>query len=316
MQHNHMRPSQEQLQDWLESSLNNWGKWGADDEKGTLNYLTEERSAEALAMVQDGKTVSCARNITYEALPEPNREPVHYMLSTGDRYRKGEGPYRQVAVDFFGLVFHGFTVTHIDSLAHFFWDGKMYNGRSSCDVTVDEGAKHCAVIEAKGGIIGKGVLVDVPMLRGTEFVERGDGVGIADIKASEKECGISFSPGSIALLRTGQLGKMDREGVVDPRKEGAAGPLPEILPMIQENQVAVLGSDTGNDVTPSGYEKFSNPVHQVGIVGMGLWILDNAWLDDLAEECKRRGQWEFAMVISPLAIPNATGSPVNPLAIF
>jgi kynurenine formamidase len=88
------------------------------------------------------------------------------------------------------------------------------------------------------------------------------------------------------------------------------------LPLLREHDVAVLGSDTGNDVMPTGYERFSNPVHQVGIVAMGMWILDNAWLDDLAEACRARARWEFLFTILPLRIPNATGSPVNPVAIF
>ena len=77
-----------------------------------------------------------------------------------------------------------------------------------------------------------------------------------------------------------------------------------------------MGSDTGNDIGPNPYERFSNPVHQVGIVGLGLWILDNAWLDDLAEECKKRGKWEFMISILPLKMPTVTGSPVNPMVIF
>ena len=117
------------------------------------------------------------------------------------------------------------------------------------------------------------------------------------------------------LLRTGQLGRRDRLGPL-PAGAGSAGPLPELLPVLRERDVAVLGSDTGNDVTPTGYERFSNPVHQVGIVALGLWILDNAWLDDLAEACRARRRWEFLINILPLRIPNATGSPVNPVVVF
>jgi kynurenine formamidase len=154
------------------------------------------------------------------------------------------------------------------------------------------------------------------MLRGEEIVERGDGVGLDDIEMAERECGVSLRQGDVVLLRTGQLGHRERTGPVSPAEAGSAGPLPEILPLLHERGVAVLGSDTGNDVAPSPFPRFSNPVHQVGIVAMGLWILDNAWLDDLAEACRERNRWEFMMTINPLRIPNATGSPVNPIAVF
>jgi kynurenine formamidase len=146
-------------------------------------------------------------------------------------------------------------------------------------------------------------------------VAPGDGVGLADVEAARNQCGVEPRPGDVLLLRTGQLGRRDRVGPL-PADAGSAGPLPELLPLLHERDVAVLGSDTGNDVTPTGYERFTNPVHQVGIVRLGLWILDNAWLDDLAEACRARRRWEFLMTILPLRIPNATGSPVNPVAIF
>jgi kynurenine formamidase len=266
--------------------------------------------------VQEGVTVSCAKNISYAHAPDVPRPPQYFMVRTGFDRKENEPPERQVAIDYFGLVFHGHSITHIDSLAHFFWDGKMYNGYPMSDVATDEGAKRNNVLAASGGIVTRGVLVDAPYLRGTELVERGDGVGMGDIEKAEAECGVKVGKGDVLLMRTGQMGHRERTGGVDVGSKGSAGPKPEILPFMHEREIAVMGSDTGNDVAPTGYSKFTNPVHQVGIVGMGLWILDNAWLDDLAAECRKRGRWEFAITINPLRIPNATGSPVNPIAIF
>jgi len=212
--------------------------------------------------------------------------------------------------------FLGHTITHIDSLAHFFWDGKLYNGKPASLVSVNGGAASHNVDVANGGIIARGVLVDAPLLRGVDLIERGDGVALADIEQAARECGVAVEEGDVLLLRTGQLGHRERTGPVDVAVAGSSGPLPELLPLLKERGVAVLGSDTGNDVAPTGYERFSNPIHQVGIVALGLWILDNAWLDDLAEACKARGRWEFLINILPLRIPNATGSPVNPVAVF
>ena len=309
-------PSQDDLLRWLKHDLNNWGRWGDNDERGTLNHLSDDLTRRAVGLVEEGATVSCARAIGWEAAVDVPRPPQHYMIGSGDVYRPGEGPDRQVAIDYFGLVFHGHTVTHIDSLAHFFWDGKAYNGRPSSVVSVSEGATKLDVTPACGGIVTRGVLVDAPMLRGTEVVERGDGVGMEDIRMAEKECGFEVGTGDVLLLRTGQLGLREKRGPVDAYVAGSAGPKPEILPFMHEREVAVMGSDTGNDVQPSLYERFTNPVHQVGIVGMGLWILDNAWVDDLAAACADRQRWHFMISILPLRLPSVTGSPVNPVAIF
>jgi kynurenine formamidase len=309
-------PSQSDLLEWMQS-LSNWGRWGADDQRGTLNLVGPEQTRRAAHLVQEGKTVSCARPWSYEAASDvnPRRIPQHHMFGSGEAFRPGEGPDRQVATDFIGVAFHGTTVTHIDSLAHFFWNGHMYNGASSQLVRMADGATSHSVAAAAPGIVTRGILIDAPWLRGTSVVEPRDGVGRAELELAEKRCGVRPERGDVLLLRTGQLGRRDRVGPLEPGA-GSSGPLPELLPVLRERDVAVLGSDTGNDVAPSPYERLSNPVHQVGIVGLGLWILDNVWLDDLAEACRKRSRWEFMITILPLRIPDATGSPVNPVAAF
>ncbi len=299
-------------------SLSNWGRWGAADQLGTLNLVTPESTRRAATLVREGTSVSCARRITYEASVDVPYPPQHYMLASGEGYRPGEGPDRQVARDYFGLVFHGHAITHLDSLAHFMWDGRLYNGASSRAVTTSEGATSHSIdaIAARGGVVSRGVLVDAAMLRGVEVIERGDGVGLDDVERAEAQCGFRVEQGDALLLRTGQLGYRDRTRPVDPYTVGSAGPLPELLPLLHQRGVAVLGSDSGNDVLPTGYQRFSNPIHQVGIVAMGLAILDNAWLDDLARACQERQRWEFLFLILPLRLSNATGSPVNPVAVF
>jgi kynurenine formamidase len=260
--------------------------------------------------------VSCARNFWWTAAAYTPRPPQQYTLGAGYTSGPGDGRYRQVASDYFGLVFHGHTVTHVDSLAHFMWDGRIYNGVSSQMVDSREGALSHDVLAASQGIVTRGVLVDAARLRGVETIARGDGVGLDDIERAERECGFKIEEGDVLLMRTGQLGHRDRTGAVDVNVEGSAGPLPELLPLFRERGIDVMGSDTGNDAQPSGYERFCNPVHQVGIVAMGLWILDNAWLDDLSEACAARNRWEFLITINPLRLPTVTGSPVNPIAVF
>jgi len=309
------RPTQDQLLEWMQS-LSNWGRWGDDDQRGTLNLVTPEKTKRALGLVQEGTTVSCARDVTWKGAIDINVQAQHFMLGGGDKFRPGEGPDRQSVSDYFGMVFHGVTITHVDSLAHFMWDGKLYNGVSSMKVDSREGALTHDVLAAKQGIITRGVLVDAARLRGLEVIPRGDGVGLADIEKAEQECGFKIEVGDVLLMRTGQLGHRDRTVPVDSSVGGSSGPLPELLPLFKERGVAVMGTDTGNDVQPTGYERFTNPVHQIGIVALGLWILDNAWLDDLSEACAARNRWEFMISINPLRLTLTTGSPVNPIAVF
>ncbi len=180
-------PSQNDLLQWLHTDLNNWGRWGGDDQRWTLNHLSNQATLDAMTLVEEGATVSCARAVGYQAEVDVPRPPQHYMIGSGDIFRPGEGPDRQVAIDYFGLIFHGHTVTHVDSLAHFFWYGKTYNGRPSSVVSVAEGATELDVTAAVGGIITRGVLVDAPMLRDVRCIERGDGVGMADVNAAEAQ---------------------------------------------------------------------------------------------------------------------------------
>ncbi len=214
------------------------------------------------------------------------------------------------------MVFHGFSITHLDSLAHFFWEGKMYNGRPAHLVSTSLGATVESVELVKNSIMTRGLLVDVPMIRGVDWLQRGEGVMPRDILAAEERCNFKVEEGDVLLIRTGQLHRRNVEGPVNPRVEGATACQAACLPLFHERGIALLGSDTGNDIMPSEYPAVSNPIHQVGIVAMGLWILDNANLEEVAQACKERNRWEFMVSIAPLRLHNTTGSPVNPIAIF
>ena len=310
------KPTQDELLGWMDS-LSNWGRWGDDDELGTLNHLSPEATRRATGLVEEGATVTCARPILYESGPHAPFAPQHFMVSSGEPFRPGDGgPDRQVARDYFGLIFHGQSITHLDSLAHFFWDGRMYNGHAASLVTTEFGAEKESIDLARQGIVTRGVLVDAPYLRGVDWIERGDGVGLEDIAAAEERCGFRIEEGDVLLLRTGQYRRWLEEGPWNPNSDGSSGPKPEILPLLRERGVAVLGSDTGNDVMPTGYDRFTNPVHQIGIVALGLWILDNANLEELAEACRERNRWQFLFNLLPLRLTNATGSPATPVAVF
>lgn len=311
-------PTEEEVLTYFEK-LSNWGRWGEDDQLGTLNFLSDENTRKAVSLVREGRTISCARTISWEPAPDVSSTPIHYMVESGEGWASGDkisARPNQAATDFFGLVFHGYTITHIDSLAHFFWKGKMYNGRPAHLISTSRGATVESVELVKDGIMARGVLVDVPLIRGIDWVERGEGVMPEDILAAEERCGFRIQEGDVLLIRTGNLHRRNVEGAVNPREAGSPACQAACLPLFHERSVAVMGSDTGNDVMPSQYVSMSHPVHQVGITAMGLWILDNPNLEELAEACKQRNRWEFLISINPLRLYNTTGSPVNPVAIF
>ena len=310
-------PSEAEVLSYFDS-LSNWGRWGDDDQLGTLNLLSPAKTLQATSLVREGVSVSCARPVLFEAAADVPIPPMHFMVESGEGWASGQkvsSRPNQASTDFFGMIFHGFTITHVDSLAHFFWEGKLYNGRPAHLISTSLGATVESIDLAHKGIVTRGVLVDVPEIRGVDWLERGEGVMPEDILAAEERCGFTIEEGDVLLIRTGQLHRRNVEGPV-PREAGSTACQAACLPLFHERGIAMLGTDTGNDVSPSGYPSMSNPVHQVGIVAMGMWILDNANLEELAQACKERNRWEFMLSIGTLRLTNTTGSPCNPLAIF
>ena len=313
-------PSEQEVLSYFDS-LCNWGKWGDEDQLGCPNYIDQAKTLSAIQMVKEGTTVSLARTVVFEASLDAPNPPVHFMVESGEGWASGDKVSARpsaASTDYFGMIFHGQTVTHVDSLAHFFWEGKAYNGFPAHLVSTSLGATIHSVEEAKNGFITKGILVDIPYVKGIDWVERGEGVTKEDILLAEEKCGFKIETGDVLLVRTGQLKRRNDNGPIDPRVEGSTACQAGVLPLLHERQIAMLGSDTGNDVSPQQYPnpKLTNPIHQVGIVAMGMWILDNANLEDLSVECQKRNQWEFMFSAGPLRLKNTTGSPVNPIAVF
>ena len=311
-------PPEKEVLEYLKQ-CNNWGRWGADDQLGTINYLTPEMRKQAAALVREGESVTCSRPIPTRGMePDFSTPPMHYMAASGERWvgRKTEEHQLQGATDFFGLVFHGFAVTHVDSLAHIFRDGELYNGFPGDKVSTAEGATVHSVELLHNGVVGRGILLDIPKIRGVKWLERGQGVFPEDLEAAEKACGVKVRTGDILLTRFGVMRQRNEEGPSAEVFEKRAGFHAACAPWFHERQISALGSDGAQDLFPSGYPKLRAPLHQVGIVAMGLWLIDNCNLEELAAACERYQRWEFMLTLSPLRIVNGTGSPVNPLAIF
>ncbi|GAA1862462.1 cyclase family protein [Pseudonocardia ailaonensis] len=293
-------------------TLSNWGRWGEDDDLGTLNLITAEHRRRAAALVREGRAVSLGRAISPTFAVDNPWPALHHMIESGAGAHEGFVGM----TDWFGLACHGFAVTHLDGLNHAAWNGKMYNGRAASSVTTRHGGRAGAVGRAGARIATRGLLVDVPALRGLPWLDLGDRVRPGDLDAWEAWSGIRVDAGDALVISTGRDSRRRERGAHDFWKEGSPGLDASCLPWLRERDVAVLVSDTGQDAMPSGYPDIPTPVHGVGIVAMGLWLLDNAGLDELLDVCREHGVWEFLLCCAPLDVKGATGSPVTPVAII
>ena len=304
-------PTEQEMVGYM-TSLSNWGRWGTDDQLGTLNLITPEKRAQAGRLVREGISVTCSRPIVPELVPDVTTiPPLHYMMNSGES-APSSGP--AASVDFIGMVFHGHTITHLDSLCHQFWDGKMYNGQPASLVNAHQKATVHDVDKAQHGVVTRGVLLDIPQVRGKEWLEAGEGVFTEDLEAAEEAQGVRLEEGDALLLRLGWYKRRQRLGPpAVPARPGLHG---ETLPWLHQRGVSLIVADAAQDVDPSGYPNMGLPIHKVGTVAMGLWMIDAANLEDLERICRQLSRWEFMFVMAPLRFYNATGSPVNPLAIF
>ncbi|OLB98973.1 MAG: hypothetical protein AUH30_06160 [Candidatus Rokubacteria bacterium 13_1_40CM_68_15] len=299
-------------------SLSNWRRWGADDQLGTLNLITPAKRVQAARLVQDGVPVTCARPIATDITADTTFQPMRFMVDSGegrDTCSSERVLERRGASEFIGMVFHGYTITHVDTPAHYFWKGRIYNGRSCNLITSREGAQVEAVELLHDGVVSRGVLLDIAALKG-RWLQSGEGVMPEDLDAAEKAQGVRVEPGDILLIRTGYYGRRLEHGPRNPLKDGSPAAHVACAPWFRERGVAMLGTDTHNDVSPLPYPRLGNALHIVSLVAMGLWLIDNGNLEDLAAACQARGRWEFMLTIAPLRLQATTGSPVNPIALF
>jgi len=314
------------------TSLSNWGRWGPDDELGTLNLVSRQHITAAAGLVQAGRAVPCGWPVD-PGIPDVYGAPQRLML-LGGAGPPPEPPARATpeppasppaahrphrsAVEYIGLAFHGMTVTHLDAPAHVSWDGAIYNGRPASAVRFDTGATACAVTAASRGICTRGVLLDVAALHGVDWLGPGYRVGPAELEECCRLQNVAVQPGDALLLRTGTGRRARQPGGPGLRDEHKPGWGFDCLPWLHARDAALVGCDSINDAVPSGGggHGFDLPVHLVGLVAMGLWLLDNCDLEELAATCAELRRWEFMLSVLPLRLAGATGSPVNPVALF
>jgi kynurenine formamidase len=311
-------------------SLSNWGRWGSADRLGTLNLVNPDCGRRAAGLVTEGIGVSCAHDIDPAVL-----DPVHhfhrYMVVSGeglaDQHRvphmAGARPGQRwsPAREYLGMVFHGSLVTHLDALSHMSWDARTYNGYPAERVNSVSGALDLPVSALTAGITTRGVLLDVPRSRGVEVLEPGTAVEADELIRIESEQGTVVGEGDVVFLRTGPAqAEPPHGGATWNWRAPKSGWAASCLPWFRDRGVAMIGHDGSNDTFPAraDYEAagLPNPIHVIGLVTLGLWLIDNLAVEDLATTCSRLGRWEFMLSLAPLRILGGTGSPVNPIATF
>jgi kynurenine formamidase len=240
--------------------------------------------------------------------PDPG---THQMTHTAD----DAGPAGLAfATDRLAMNVHGNVDSHLDALCHIMYDGVLYNGVPAGTVTAD-GARELSVEVAKDGIVGRGVLLDIPRLRGVPWLEPGDHVMAEDLVAAEEAQHVRVGRGDLLFVRVGHRQRRQELGPWDTAS-ARAGLHPAALELLAQRQIAVLGSDSNSDTAPSGVEGEDFPVHVLAINALGLHLLDYLQFGDLIPLCERAGRWSFLCVIAPLRLRAGTGSPINPIAIL
>lgn len=296
----------------LFQSVSSWGRWGEGDQRGALNLVDPCRVIAASRLVQDGTSVTLSLPMNTKAA-EDNPEPaVHYMTTTPD-LEAGPGELR-FAKDFVGADYHNDGHTHIDAFCHVIYDGSLYNGVPARSVTED-GAAADSIDVLASGLVGRGVLLDIPSRRGVRWLEPGQYVYRDDLEAAEREQDVAVSEGDVLLVRTGHTRRLAELGPWDTAS-AKSGLHPTAVPFLAERGISALGGDGNSDAAPSSTEGIDFPIHVLTLNAMGVHLLDYLQLEDLLAACERTGRWEFLFVAAPLRIAGGTGSPLNPLAVF
>jgi kynurenine formamidase len=285
--------------------------WGPDDRRGALNHITPARVAAAAGEVRLGRTVSLAAPLAGSGPDNPEPGARHMKHLPGEPSGVAGVSF---AADQLTMNIHGDVDSHIDALCHVSYNGTLYNGVAPGTVT-SQGAQELSIEDAHDGIVGRGVLLDVPRVRGVQWLEPGDHVTAADLAAAETAQQIRVGPGDLLFVRVGHRMRRDQLGPWDVAAS-RAGLDPRIIEFVAERQVAVLGSDSNSDTAPSSVDGVAFPVHVLAINALGMYLLDYLQFDDLIAHCETAGRWSFLCVIAPLRLPGATGSPVNPIAVL
>jgi len=283
--------------------LSNWGRWGKDDQIGALNLITPAKRKQAATLVKEGFSVSLASDAdTVKAVDNAN--PYEITMNG-------------IGTDRIAVNYHGITHTHLDSLAHINANGVFYNGYTpDAEEVMKQGHTKNSIHNVKNGVFTRGILIDIPRLKGVPYLEPGTPIYVADLEAWEKQARVKVSAGDALFVRTGVWARRKAAGPwLRGRAEGgrSAGLDPSVIPWLKQRDVALLGSDHPQYVSPSN---LTGAVHDFALLYLGIHLFDNCDLEALGEAAAARKRWEFLLIAAPLPIRGGTGSPLNPIAVF
>jgi kynurenine formamidase len=300
-----------------EPALHNWGRWGADDERGAANYLTPERIVAAARLIETGKTFSLAIPLDEKGPVYPGRlNPHRTMVISGADYAAGFESEFKFADDYIYMPLQG--STQWDALSHAWYGETLYNGVPESAIRgapVAGGATRLGIENVKDSLVGRGVLIDVLAYKGGTL-PAGYVITRADLEGALEKQGTEVHPGDIVLVRTGYVGGYYQ--IEDPaaRFQYLRGPQTgigrDVVPWIHEKQIAAMAADNlGLEAVPIP----ADSVHGAMLKDLGVYMGEIWWLDDLAADCAADGRYAFFLAAQPLHIPGAVGSPLNPVAI-
>jgi kynurenine formamidase len=300
----------------LARKVSNWGRFGADDERGTLNFVTPDVVRRAAACVKRGAVFSLGLPFDTNGpqIGQGGRvNPIHLMSATDGRLGADpEGP--RYADDFVTMPLQ--CATQWDSLAHVFYGGQLYNGFPASTVGAAGAVRNGIDKIASSGVVSRGVLLDLARARGVERLAPGQAITPADLEAAERQTGARVGTGDVLLLRTGHLAVFTRDGDRTAYMKQMPGLGVSCVEWLHAREVAAVATDTSAvEVIPFEEPGVALPVHALCIRDMGLTLGEMFVLDELAADCASDGVWEFLFSAPPLRVTGGVGSPLNPVAV-
>lgn len=285
----------------------NWGRWGDDDQQGAANLITPEKRVAAARLVRSGTTVSLSRALATEAGPGNAHPAQHYMKTV--RKPGGDG----AAVDYYGVNYHGYAITHLDALGHLWLDGQVWNGRAADDVVTTDGLRFGGVEQWSDGLVTRGVLLDVPAHRGAPYVTDDAPVTGDELEAIATAAGVAVEPGDALFVHSGREAWEADHGPLRPDLSPRPGLHASCRSFVRDHDVAILGWDM-MDAAPNDHDTHW-AMHGV-LQAYGVALIDNVRLPELVAACEREHRHDFMVVVAPLRVTGGTGSPVNPVAVL
>lgn len=300
------KPTREEVLSYLKNRRN-WGRWKENGSAGAINLITPDKRLAALKMPTKGRSISLSRPWNVDPSFENQRPAQQYMTQTS------RDPDGGIAMDYYGIFYHGQATTHIDALCHMWDEDGMWDGKNPDEIVTYSGAKYGSVDAWREGILTRGVLLDIPKLRGEPYVTRENPVHGWELEDAAKNEGITLEPGDAILVYSGREAyARDHDGMW-MESDGRAGLHASCLPFVRDNDVSILLWDM-MDAAPNEYD-VPFTMHAV-LYCYGVALVDNTLLEPLSKVCQEEGTYSFLLTINPLFVVGGTGSPVNPIAVF